>query len=59
MNAKEVNKRIDSPSESDWERMKNHLDKKFPNMAMKDMESFKLLVQIFGMEMESKEGKLN
>ena len=59
MNAKEVNKRIDSLSESDWERMKNHLDKKFPNMAMKDMESFKLLVQIFGMEMESKEGKLN
>jgi|TARA_R100000353_G_C6386103_1_gene163348 hypothetical protein len=59
MNAKEVNKRIDSLSESDWERMKDHLDKKFPNMAMKDMESFKLLVQIFGMEMESKEGKLN
>ena len=59
MNAKEVNKRIDSLSESDWERMKNHLDKKFPNMVMKDMESFKLLVQIFGMQMEDKEGKLN
>ena len=59
MNAKEVNKRIDSLSESDWERMKDHLDKKFPNMAMKDMESFKLLVQIFGVQMEDKEKELN
>ena len=59
MKARAINEKIDSLSESDWERMKDHLDKKFPNMAMKDMESFKLLVQIFGMEMESKEGKLN
>ena len=59
MNAKEVNKKIDSLSESDWERMKDHLDKKFPNMAMKDMESFKLLVQIFGVQMEDKEKELN
>ena len=59
MNAREVNKKIDSLTESDWQRMKDHLDKKFPNMAMKDMDSFKLLVQIFGMQMEDKEGKLN
>jgi|TARA_S200002703_G_C3634264_1_gene194806 hypothetical protein len=59
MKARAVNEKIDSLSESEWERMKDHLDKKFPNMAMKDMESFKLLVQIFGMQMEDKEGKLN
>ena len=59
MNAREVNKKIDALTESYWQRMKDHLDKKFPNMAMKDMESFKLLVQIFGMQMEDKEGKLN
>ncbi len=59
MKARAVNEKIDSLSESDWERMKDHLDKKFPNMAMKDMKSFKLLVQIFGMQMEDNEGKLN
>ena len=59
MKARAVNEKIDSLSESDWERMKDHLDKKFPNMAMKDMESFKLLVQIFGVQMEDKEKELN
>ena len=41
------------------EEMKDHLDKKFPKMAMKDMESFKLMVQIFGVQMEDKEKELN
>ena len=59
MKARAINEKIDSLSESDWERMKDHLDKKFPNMAMKDMESFKLLVQIFGVQMEDKEKELN
>ncbi len=59
MKARAINEKIDSLSESDWERMKDHLDKKFPKMAMKDMESFKLMVQIFGVQMEDKEKELN
>ena len=59
MKAKEVNKKIDSMTESEWQRMKEHMDKKFPRMAMKDMDSFKLMVQIFGSQMEDKENQLN
>ena len=59
MKARDVNNKIDSLTESDWQRMKNHMDKKFPKMAMKDLESFKLLVQIFGVQMEDKEKELN
>jgi|TARA_R100000231_G_scaffold123401_1_gene93603 PleD family two-component response regulator len=59
MKAKEVNKKIDSLTESEWQRMKEHMDKKFPRMAMKDMDSFKLMVQIFGSQMEDKENQLN
>ena len=51
MKAKEVNKKIDSMTESEWQRMKEHMDKKFPKMAMKDMDSFKLMVQIFCSQM--------
>tara|TARA_R100000426_G_scaffold59901_1_gene42302 strand:+ start:143 stop:322 length:180 start_codon:yes stop_codon:yes gene_type:complete len=59
MKAKEVNKKIDSLTESEWQRMKEHMDKKFPRMAMKDLNSFKLMVQIFGSQMEDKENQLN
>ena len=59
MKAKEVNKKIDSLTESEWQRMKEHMDKKFPRMAMKDLDSFKLMVQIFGSQMEDKENQLN
>tara|TARA_Y100000401_G_C8222719_1_gene174126 strand:+ start:196 stop:375 length:180 start_codon:yes stop_codon:yes gene_type:complete len=59
MKAKEVNKKIDSLTESEWQRMKEHMDKKFPRMAMKDLNSFKLMVQIFGAQMEDKENQLN
>ena len=59
MKARAINEKIDSLSESDWERMKDHLDKKFHKMSMKDMESFKLMVQIFGVQMEDKEKELN
>ena len=59
MKAKEVNKKIDSLTESEWQRMKEHMDKKFPKMAMKDLDSFKLMVQIFGSQMEDKENQLN
>ena len=59
MKARDVNNKIDSLTESDWQRMKDHMDAKFPKMAMKDLESFKLLVQIFGVQMEDKEKELN
>ena len=59
MKARAVNGKIDSLTESDWQKMKDHMDTKFPKMAMKDLESFKLLVQIFGVQMEDKEKELN
>ena len=59
MNAREVNKKDRLVIRVRlWQKMKDHLDKKFPKMAMKDMESFKLLVQIFGAQMEDKEGEV-
>ena len=59
MTAKETIEQINNLSDADWQRMKEHMDKKFPRMAMKDMDSFKLMVQIFGSQMEDKENQLN
>ena len=59
MKARETNEKIDSLTESEWQRMKHHMDTKFPKMAMKDLESFKLMVQIFGIQMEEKEKEYN
>jgi len=59
MKAKEINKHIDKLDDAEWQRMKDHMDSKFPNMAMKDLETFKFLVQCFGLQMESNEKKLH
>ena len=59
MNSKEINKTIDSLNDGDWQRMKEHMDKKFPNLAMPNMDTFKEMVKLFGMSMELDEKKLN
>ncbi len=59
MKAKEINETIDRLDDAEWQRMKDHMDGKFPNMAMKDLETFKMLVQCFGLQMEDNEKKLH
>ena len=59
MKAKQINKTIDRLDDVEWQRMKEHMDKRVPNMAMKDLETFKMLVQCFGLQMEDNERKLN
>ena len=48
-------KQINDLPESEWERMKEHMDKKFPNMKMPNMDTFKEIVKLFGMSMEREE----
>jgi len=38
-------KQINDLPESEWERMKEHMDKKFPNMKMPNMDTFKEMVK--------------
>ena len=57
MTAKETMKQINELPESEWLRMKEHMDKKFPNMAMPSMDTFKEMVKLFGMSMEKDEEK--
>jgi len=59
MSAKETIEQINNLSDADWQRMKEHMDKKFPNMAMPNMDTFKEMVKLFGMSMERDEKKLN
>tara|TARA_R100000231_G_scaffold20319_1_gene19977 strand:+ start:74 stop:250 length:177 start_codon:yes stop_codon:yes gene_type:complete len=58
MNSKEINKTIDSLNDGDWQRMKEHMDKKFPNMKLNNMKSFQALVRLFG-KYEEQKAKLN
>jgi len=59
MNSKEIKWTIDRLDEGDWQRMKEHMDKKFPNMKLPDVESFKELVRLYGLATEHHEKKLN
>lgn len=58
MNSKEISKTIDSLDDGDWQRMKEHMDKKFPNMKLDNMKSFQALVRLFG-KYEEQKAKLN
>ena len=58
MNSKEISKTIDSLDDGDWQRMKEHMDKKFPNMKLDNMKSFQALVRLFG-KYEEHKAKLN
>ena len=46
-------------TDADWERMKQHMDEKFPNMKLPDMQSFKDLCRIYNMTDRFNEKKLN
>ena len=57
--AKEIKWTIDRLDDGDWQRMKEHMDKKFPNMKLPDVKSFKELVRLYGLTIEHHEKKLN
>ena len=57
MKAKDYIKQINDLPESEWDRMKEHMDNKSPNMKMPNMDTFKEMVKLFGMNMEKSEGK--
>ena len=58
MNSKEIKWTIDRLDDGDWQRMKEHMDKKFPNMKLDNMKSFQALVRLFG-KYEEHKAKLN
>jgi len=57
--AKEIKWTIDRLDDGDWQRMKDHMDAKFPNMKLPDIQSFKELVRLYGLTIEHHEKKLN
>ena len=59
MKAKETIETIDNLSDADWQRMKEHMDKKFPNMTVPTIKDFKELVRLYGLATEYNEKKLN
>jgi len=59
MSPKDVNKTIERLDNQDWDNMKKHMDKKFPNMTLPTVEDFKELVKLYGKFKEYKEGRLN
>jgi hypothetical protein len=58
LTAKEIKWTIDRLDDGDWQRIKEHMDAKFPNMKLDNMKSFQALVRLFGKYEEHKE-KLN
>ena len=59
MNSKEINETIDRLDDAEWQRMKEHMDKKFPNMKLPTIKDFKELVRLYGLATEHHEKKLN
>ena len=59
MKAKEVIQTIDKLDDKEWQRMKDHMDKKFPNMTVPTIKDFKELVRLYGLATEYHEKKLN
>ena len=57
--AKEVNETIERLDDQDWQRMKKHMDAKFPNMTVPTIEDFKELVRLYGLATEHNEKKIN
>ena len=52
MNSKEINKTLERLNDADWQRMKEHMDKKFPNMKLPEVKDFKELVRLYGLARE-------
>ena len=59
MKSKEINETIDRLDDADWQRMKEHMDKKFPNMTVPTIKDFKELASLYGLATEYNEKKLN
>ena len=59
MSPKDVNKTIERLDDQDWENMKKHMDEKFPNMKVPNIEDFKELVKLYGKFKEYEEKKLH
>ena len=59
MKSKEINETIDRLDDVDWQRMKEHMDKKFPNMTVPTIKDFKELVRLYGLATEYNEKKIN
>ena len=59
MKAKEINETIERLDDQDWQRMKEHMDKKFPKMTVPTIKDFKELVRLYGIATEHSERKLN
>ena len=59
MKSKEINETIERLDDQDWHRMKEHMDKKFPNMTVPTIKDFKELVRLYGLTKEHNEKKLN
>ena len=59
MKSKEIKETLDRLTDADWERMKQHMDEKFPNMKLPDMQSFKDLCRIYNMTERFNEKKIN
>ena len=53
--AKDYIEQINNLPESEWERMKKHMDETFQNMKMPNMDTFKEMVKLYGMSMEREE----
>ena len=59
MKAKEVIQTIDKLDNKEWQRMKDHMDAKFPNMTLPTVEDFKELVKLYGKFQTYKKNKLH
>ena len=59
MKTKDINKTLERLNDQDWDNMKKHMDKKFPNMTLPTVEDFKELVKLYGKFKEDKEGRLH
>ena len=59
MKSKEINETIERLDDQDWQRMKEHMDKKFPKMTVPTIKDFKELVRLYGLATEHNERKLN
>ena len=59
MKSKEIIETIGRLDDGDWQRMKEHMDSKFPNMKLPDLKSFKELVRLYSVATEYREKNLN
>ena len=59
MSPKDINKTIERLDDQDWNRMKEHMDKKCPSMTLPTVEDFKDLVKLYGKFREYEKKKFN